>query len=365
MIYERVISFSLQPFPGDDNNNQTNLTVQIGVAGESTTSNLCFVFLHGIGSSKETWHHQIQQLSPYHLCIAPDIRGHGLSSTCESLEFHLLVNDLEKILLDQSVQEIISTRLLIFICHSVGGAIGTSLYLQNNSLRPSIVAIIVIDLVEETGLDSLPHMKAALNTWPSYFHEIQQCIEFSIHHHRPHNTYSALISVPPLLTHDESEGIYTWKTPLLKYESDWTSWFTGFNDNFLSLSCYHCLIVATIDRLDKKMSMAHMQGRFELYVTHGTDGGHFIQEDNPGELLGIVVKFLLSKGILPSCQASNLLTVGLTSVAVGNVGSVGNRSSCTGAPHFRSEYIERSRLPFPVAHPGSRLERNRKIDDKS
>jgi hypothetical protein len=123
----------------------------------------------------------------------------------------------------------------------------------------------------------------------------------------------------------------------------------------------HCLVVATIDRLDGPMSVAHMQGKFEVHVTHGGDGGHFIQEDNPGELLGIIVRFLVGRGLIGSEEAAKLLTCGLTSVAVGPVGGGGG---CGGGlagslppPHFyrggvgggrgAGEPFERYRSPFP------------------
>jgi pimeloyl-ACP methyl ester carboxylesterase len=331
MVFGRISFISTSSNPkdgveGESSEEGESIQLSVGISGESTQSDLCFIFLHGAGSSKYSWHQQISQFSKHFLCLAPDLRGHGDSSSCPSLALPLLVQDLHIVI--ESHREVIGARSLIFICHSVGGAVGTNYALQSlsnpmTSNQISISAVLVLDLVEGTALDSLTHMKLALGTWPSHFNDINQCIEFSIQQHRPQSHYSAHISVPPLLRpgHDQCQReIFLWKTPLLEYEDDWKGWFQGFNENFLSLSCPHCLIIATIDRLDGQMSAAQMQGRFELFVTHGGNGGHFIQEDNPGELLGIIVRFLSNRGILSGGLATSLLTCGLHSVAVGNIG---------------------------------------------
>lgn len=339
-----------------------NIELSVGISGELTASEYCFVFIHGAGSSKYSWHQQLSQFSKYFLCLAPDLRGHGDSSPCSSLALPLLVQDLQMVM--EGLRGVIGTRSLIFICHSVGGAIGTNYALQSLSKNTSggdggggggegggdhipIRAVLVLDLVEGTALDSLPHMKLALGAWPSHFHEINQGIEFSTQQCRPQSHYSAHISVPPLLHRDDSQGgVYLWKTPLLKYEDDWRGWFEGFNENFLSLPCPHCLIIANIERLDGQMSAAQMQGRFELFVTHGGNGGHFIQEDNPGELLGIIVRFLSNRGIISGDIATSLLTSGLHSVAVGNIGlmtpHIPMRGGIGGSQQYRSPFPKNS-----------------------
>jgi protein phosphatase methylesterase 1 len=365
MVFERIVNL---PSGAEDE----EISLSVGISGESTSSNLCFLFLHGAGSSKYTWHHQISQFSPSYLCLVPDLRGHGESSSCDSLSLTHLVSDL--IHLINQLQTIIGTRSLVLICHSVGGAIGTKFSELNPLPNHQIVAIIVLDLVEGTALASLPHMKTALESWPSQFNEINEGILFSVNQHRPQSIYSAHISIPSLLIPDTlspdtatpvinergfSTTVYRWKTPLLKYESDWIGWFEGFNNTFLSLPFPHCLIVATIERLDGPMSVAQMQGKFEVHVTHGGEGGHFIQEDNPGELLGIIVRFLLGRGIVTSDEATRLLTSGLTSVAVGGTPSRGGGGGGGGflgslpPPHIYrgvgggGESYERYRSPFP------------------
>ena len=222
---------------------------------------------------------------------------------------NLLVNDVIEII--EQLNEIIKEKTIILICHSVGGLIGTNLSLHHE-IKDKISALIVLDLIEDTGIESLSHMKIALLSSPVRFHTIEQCIEYTTHQHRPQNISSAQISIPSLLTYDESFHFYTWKTPLLKYEMNWISWFEGFDNSFLSLLIPHCLILSTIDRLDRVMSTAHLEGLYELYVIHNGNGGHFIQEDNPDEVLGIIIKFLKNKGIITSELSIKLLMSGLT-----------------------------------------------------
>jgi pimeloyl-ACP methyl ester carboxylesterase len=289
-------------------------SVPVGTGSLSPYStSLCFLFLHGAGSSKETWHNQINELKKYVLCIAPDLRGHGESSDCSSISLSLLVEDVIDILFELS--DLIGTRQIVIIAHSVGGAIGTQVSM-NEKVKDKIRATIILDLVEDTAIESLAHMKMALTKWPNSFPSIESCVDFSVQQHRPASRFSAQVSIPSLLKYDDQTNSFHWKTSLLKYESDWYGWFTNFNESFLALPHPHCLVVASVDRLDGKMSAAHMEGRYELHITRGGHGGHFIQEDNPGELIGIITRFLKAKGILSNEIAHRLLTNGITTTAI-------------------------------------------------
>ncbi|KAJ4455177.1 putative protein phosphatase methylesterase 1 [Paratrimastix pyriformis] len=66
---------------------------------------------------------------------------------------------------------------------------------------------------------------------------------------------------------------------------------------FLSLRIPKVLVLAGSDRLDTPLTIAHMQGRFQLsMVAHA---GHCIQEDNPRGLSHIVIDFLRRYGLFP------------------------------------------------------------------
>lgn len=56
-----------------------------------------------------------------------------------------------------------------------------------------------------------------------------------------------------------------------------TGWFTGLSNLFLSVKVPKLLLLAGTDRLDKDLTIAQMQGKFQLVVLPAV--GHVIQED--------------------------------------------------------------------------------------
>jgi protein phosphatase methylesterase 1 len=73
---------------------------------------------------------------------------------------------------------LIGERRLVVIGHSLGGAILTKLC-KNKDLTKKIAALIIIDIVEETVLSSIPTMAGVIQTWPNHFATAQDCIEWS------------------------------------------------------------------------------------------------------------------------------------------------------------------------------------------
>lgn len=63
------------------------------------------------------------------------------------------------------------------------------------------------------------------------------------------------------------------------------------NDAFMAVNCAKILILAHKDRLDKKMIIEHMQGKFRLVILM-REVGHCIMEDEPQELAQKIVEFL-------------------------------------------------------------------------
>jgi pimeloyl-ACP methyl ester carboxylesterase len=94
-------------------------SLSIGISGENTENNLCFIFIHGAGSSKYTWHFQISRFKHFFLTVALDWRGHGESSDFSSNStMKNIVEDIDKALL--CLREIISNRSVVLVGHSVG-----------------------------------------------------------------------------------------------------------------------------------------------------------------------------------------------------------------------------------------------------
>ncbi len=53
---------------------------------------------------------------------------------------------------------------------------------------------------------------------------------------------------------------YVWRIDLAKTEPFWQGWFTGLSKLFLSTAVPKVLLLAGVDRLDKELSIGHMQG---------------------------------------------------------------------------------------------------------
>lgn len=64
---------------------------------------------------------------------------------------------------------------------------------------------------------------------------------------------------------DDSEGKYEWRIDLRKTEPYWSGWFQGISTIYLSAPVPKLLILAGVDRLDKTLTVAHMQGMFIIF----------------------------------------------------------------------------------------------------
>lgn len=53
---------------------------------------------------------------------------------------------------------------------------------------------------------------------------------------------------------------YVWRINLKETECHWRGWFDGLSSLFLSISVPRMLLLAGVDRLDKELTIAHMQG---------------------------------------------------------------------------------------------------------
>ena len=111
---------------------------------------------------------------------------------------------------------------------------------------------------------------------------------------------SALISVPSLLRRipapnpsslsASSADLWTWRTDLSGTQSYWSNWFTGLSTHFLEAHGGKLLILAGTDRLDTKLTIGQMQGKYQLQVI--PEAGHFVHEDCAEKTAGYVADFV-------------------------------------------------------------------------
>jgi len=75
---------------------------------------------------------------------------------------------------------------------------------------------------------------------------------------------------------DESTGQtrLEWRTDLLGSQQFWTEWFKDLTSTFLAIKMKKQLILAGSERMDKELTIAHMQGKFQMKVIY--DVGHVI-----------------------------------------------------------------------------------------
>lgn len=246
-------------------------------------------------------------LDDYEYC-AIDLRGHGASRASSNdldLSIETLVDDIISVL--QRVYQG-KKRDFVLIGHSLGGAIAVRVAVKMDQMedeqkkagRPldSIMAargVIVIDMVEGSALSSLPNTKRFLESRPKKFKNMESAIKWSVQNGIVNNIQSAVISIPSQLEaiRDENNSelqYYTWRTALEQSEPYWADWFTNMSKLFLSVRGMKLLMITSTDILDKELTIAQMQGKFQMKVLNKT--GHCIQEDDPSHTAEVLFSFL-------------------------------------------------------------------------
>lgn len=88
-----------------------------------------------------------------------------------------------------------------------------------------------------------------------------------------------------------SEQQYTWRIDLAATQQHWSDWFSGLSDLFLSAPAPKLLLLASVDRLDRQLTVAQMQGKFQMQVL--PKAGHAVHEDNPDHVTSALARFLV------------------------------------------------------------------------
>lgn len=249
--------------------------------------------------------------------MAVDLRAHGETKTDND-------NDLSIEVLCRDVMDVIDTKYgdnskIVLVGHSMGGALAAKIAsrdLAKEGKRFKLQAVVVIDVVEGTAMEAIGSMHRIIASRPQSFGSIESAIEWSLRSKMLRNVDSARVSVPslvvpassslPSFSSPSSSSCYRWRTDLLASEQYWVGWFQDLSNQFLSSRCPRLLILAGTDRLDKTLTIAQMQGKFQLALL--PQAGHVIQEDvsNPLRLLRLrsTNVVLFPSGTTPSrCRA--------------------------------------------------------------
>ncbi|KAG8743786.1 Protein with carboxyl methyl esterase activity [Ceratobasidium sp. 414] len=208
-----------------------------------------------------------------------------------------------------------SAPSIVLLGHSMGGTavVHACPKLQEGGYR--VAGVAVLDVVEGSAMEALPHMHKLLESRPEGFASVEEAIEWHLKNNTIRNPTSARVSVPSLVV-PAKEGetpAFKWRTPLRDTSPYWTSlvsssriidpsnpsltkknlphpgWFTGLSESFLAARAARLLVLAGTDRLDKTLMIGQMQGKFQMVVV--PDVGHMLHEDNPERLAEITVEF--------------------------------------------------------------------------
>ncbi|EEY62129.1 protein phosphatase methylesterase, putative [Phytophthora infestans T30-4] len=254
------------------------------------------VLLHGGGYTSMTWCLVTAMLKETCTLYAFDLRGHGQTNTThdDDLSINTLVQDTLSVL-DHVIPPMTlktdgvadpDNPQTILVGHSLGGALAVRV--AATSKVPSLVGVMVIDVVEGTALASLKHMGAILDRRPSQFRSYKDAIHWALHSGTVHNQEAAEVSIPSQLK-QLGDGSLAWKTDLACSAKYWRDWFIGLSTQFLSLKEAKVLVLAGPDRLDTELMRGQMMGKFEMRLMYSS--GHAIQEDCPNEVANAITEF--------------------------------------------------------------------------
>lgn len=159
------------------------------------------VMLHGGGYSALTWSEFSQHLQYYckFRLMALDLRSHGDTQTLEPnrMDIDTLVKDVYAIIHEtHKLCGFRETPPVVLVGHSMGGAITIKCATKCVEYLPSLIGIVVIDVVEGTAKEALPLMMSVIQTRPNSFPTLENAIEWSFKSGMAKNCNAARVSMP-------------------------------------------------------------------------------------------------------------------------------------------------------------------------
>ena len=218
-----------------------------------------------------------------HSVYSFDFKGHGDNSKENDNVFS------KQFLIEETIEVLdyissINVNPIVLVGHSMGGSIATFVveYLFENKEKymeivKKIKGLIVIDVSEGTAKEALPFMESIVLSRPNIFNSIEEAVEFYYKQNIIQSLASCKVSIPPMLV-KKDDGKFHLKVDLLKSKSNWVEWFEGLTKSFLNVKIPKLLVMAGPERMDKELTIAHMQGKFKLI--NNSNVGHFMHEDN-------------------------------------------------------------------------------------
>jgi len=295
----------------DDTKSGSKDTFVAYSAGNAKNAKAIVLLMHGGGHSALSWGRVASILSAKDsngdgeetgdsnvLVVAYDARGHGETRCVReddlSGEQQLVdsVNVMRALL--ETLEVDLQVKVLV-VGHSMGGAMAIKLA-ASRMLEERIAGVAVIDVVEGTALASLPYMSTFLQNRPKMFETVSHAIQYVVNSGQVKNLESARLSVPPQVQSDGASESVRWRTDLEASEQYWNGWFQGISNEFLSAPAAKLLILAGVDRFDRDLTIAQMQGKFQTLLMQ--DAGHAVHEDQPEQTALALLNFMKRNLIL-------------------------------------------------------------------
>lgn len=246
------------------------------------------LLLHGAGCTALSFAAFTKRLEGAITVLAPDMRGHGETTSVSQrqLSAQVLADDIRKAVVALYTARELPVPPLVVGGHSMGGGIAARIAASPSPL--SVIACTLIDVVEGTALSALPSMAAWLAARPTSFTSCEAAVRYVVGRGLVRSLESARRSVPSQLVPDGTR--WRWRTDLKKTQMCWEDWFKGLTTHFLGSEGPKLLILAGVDRLDRALTIAQMQGKFQqIFIP---DAGHCIHEDQPEKTAKVFIDFL-------------------------------------------------------------------------
>eukprot|EP00835_Amoeboradix_gromovi_P000208 NODE_7_length_48057_cov_0.322240.p17 type:complete len:270 gc:universal NODE_7_length_48057_cov_0.322240:25607-26416(+) len=238
-----------------------------------------FILIHGGGYTLETWYPMLQFISVDVQYLLVDLRNHGKSFNDDDSSLESMAADIK----DTFEFYNLAVKNVVVIGHSLGAAL--AIHLAVNKLIPNIIGIVDVDVVEGSAIAALKYMKDVIRKRPEQFSSIEEAIKWATETKYLSESVAELSLSNQLIRNGES---YIWRTNLLKTEIFWQDWFNDLSSKFLNCRCGKLLILASTNRLDTTLTIAQMQGKFQLEIL---PYGHALHEESPEAFAAILVQF--------------------------------------------------------------------------
>lgn len=164
------------------------------------TAGPLLLLLHGGGYSGLTWSLFANEMCHIVECqvAAVDIRGHGetVTSNDDDLSAETLSRDIGAVY-NAMYPNDSHQPPVVLVGHSMGGAV--AVHAGYMGVLPSLIGLIVIDVVEGTALDALQSMQTFLRGRPSSFSSLEYAVEWCVRSGQVRNLESARVSMPSQL----------------------------------------------------------------------------------------------------------------------------------------------------------------------